>query len=285
MKRKIITIDPEVCNGCGQCLPNCPEGALQLIDGKARLISDLFCDGLGACIGTCPLGAIHVEEREAEPYDERRVMANIAGQGENVIRAHLAHLAAHKEQNYLEQAHQYLRENNIPLPQVKNAAAQEFHGCPGSQMYDRRNHEIKDTPHAHPSDAPAQESHLPSELRTWPLQLHLLNPQASFFDDADLLIAADCVPFAYASFHTNFIKGKIPIIFCPKLDRTMDQYLAKLTAIFQLHPIRSLHVVHMEVPCCSGTVALTRQALAASGKGIHFNEYTISLQGELLERK
>ena len=115
--------------------------------------------------------------------------------------------------------------------------------------------------------------------------MQLLNPQASFFDNADLLIVADCVPFAYAHFHSDFLKGKVPIIFCPKLDRTIDQYLAKLTAIFSLHAIRSLHVVHMEVPCCSGTVALTRQALAAAGKEIPFHEYTISLQGKLLEKK
>jgi ferredoxin len=289
MKRKIINIDHALCNGCGLCLPNCPEGALQLIDGKARLVSDLFCDGLGACIGTCPLGAIRVEEREAEPYDELKVMANIAPQGENVIQAHLDHLAAHNEQQYLEQAKRYLRENGIPLPEEsaapacsasRPAAATPYgHGCPGSQMHDRRG---LAEPESRPQTAAASQ---PSQLQTWPLQLSLLNPQASFFDSADLLIAADCVPFSYASFHGDFLKGKVPIIFCPKLDRTIDQYLAKLKAIFQSHDVRSLHVVHMEVPCCSGMTALTRQALAASGKNIPLYEYTISLQGKLLERK
>jgi hypothetical protein len=119
-------------------------------------------------------------------------------------------------------------------------------------------------------------------LRTWPVQLQLLNPQASFFDGADLLIAADCVPFAFASFHEEFIKGKIPVLFCPKLDSTIDQYLEKLTAILTLHPIRSLHVVHMEVPCCSGTTALVRQALARSGKNIPLHDYTVSIQGKLI---
>ena len=224
MKRKIIRIDPDVCNGCGQCLPNCPEGALQLIDGKARLVSDLFCDGLGACIGTCPLGAIHVEEREAEAYDERKIMANIVPQGANCVHAHL--------------------EQPRPTPGV---------------------------PHS-------------SELRTWPVQLQLLNPQASFLDNADLLVAADCVPFACASFHEDFLAGKVPIIFCPKLDPTTDQYLEKLTAILRLHPVRSLHVVHMEVPCCSGTTMLVRQALARAGKDIPLHDYTVSIQGELIAK-
>lgn len=289
MKRKIIQIDHDLCNGCGLCLPNCPEGALQLIDGKARLVSDLFCDGLGACIGTCPLGAIHVEEREAEPYDEQKVMANIAPQGENVIRAHLSHLAAHNEQQYLNEARRYLKDHDIALPKEfagsgccpskPGAAENEAPCCPGARTIDRREIEPQQQRQNQPSDEQ------PAELKTWPLQLQLINPQASFFDNADLLIVADCVPFAYTHFHSDFLKGKVPIIFCPKLDRTIDQYLVKLTAIFQLHPIRSLHVVHMEVPCCSGTVALTRQALAAAGNEIPFHEYTISLHGKLLERK
>ena len=289
MKRKIIQIDHDLCNGCGLCLPNCPEGALQLIDGKARLVSDLFCDGLGACIGTCPLGAIHVEEREAEAYDEQKVMANIVPQGENVIRAHLSHLAAHNEQQYLAEAQRYLKDHGVTLPAEPEPASccsgpvhgkgKEAHGCPGSMTIDRREQDQQAQSQGQPNGAQ------PTELQTWPLQLQLLNPQASFFDNADLLIVADCVPFAYAGFHGDFLKGKVPIIFCPKLDRTIDQYLAKLTAIFQMHAVRSLHIVHMEVPCCSGTVALTRQALAASGKDIPIYDYTISLQGKLLGKK
>jgi ferredoxin len=279
MKRKIIHIDHGLCNGCGLCLPNCPEGALQLIDGKARLVSDLFCDGLGACLGTCPLGAIEVEEREAEAYDERKVMANIVPQGVNVIRAHLDHLAAHNENAYLEQAQAYLRDHGVALPGQREMPGATPDGCPGSRQQDRRG----GAP-AHAASAPAGAA-LDSKLQTWPVQLQLLNPQASFFDNADLLIAADCVPFAYAGFHGDFLQGKVPVIFCPKLDHTIDQYLDKLTTIFRSHAIRSLHVVHMEVPCCSGTVALTRQALAASGKNIPVHEYTISLQGKLLGKK
>lgn len=281
MKRKIIRIDHDVCNGCGQCLPNCPEGALQLIDNKARLVSDLFCDGLGACIGTCPLGAIHVEEREAEPYDERRVMANIVPQGTNVIRAHLDHLAAHNEQGYLEQAREFLREQGISEPAIAAAANEGPRACPGLRELDRRG---PGEAGREASDIPDNDKPAPSQLRTWPLQLHLLNPQASFFDDAELLIAADCVPFAHASFHEDFIRGRIPIVFCPKLDHANEQYLAKLTAIFQLHDVRSLHIVHMEVPCCSGTAVLAREALARSGKSVPIHDYTISIQGKLLAK-
>ncbi len=277
MKRKIIRIDQDLCNGCGQCLPNCPEGALQLIDNKARLVSDLFCDGLGACIGTCPLGAIHVEEREAEPYDERRVMENIAAQGANVIRAHLDHLAAHDEQGYLEQARQYLREKGIPEPSAAPGAQAAPRSCPGLRELNRRGGKV-------PGAASEAGAETPSQLRTWPVQLHLLNPQSSMFDGAELLIAADCVPFAHASFHEDFVRGRIPIIFCPKLDHANEQYLAKLTAIFQLHDIRSLHIAHMEVPCCSGTTALVIQALARSGKDIPIHDYTISIQGRLLAK-
>ncbi len=284
MKRRIIRIDQDLCNGCGQCLPNCPEGALQLIDNKARLVSDLFCDGLGACIGNCPLGAIRVEEREAEPYDERRVMENIVTQGANVIRAHLEHLAAHDELGYLEEARRFLREKGLPLPAaepvIAAAAQEEPPTCPGSRLPDRRFPEP-----ASPPAAPSAPGAAPSQLRTWPVQLQLLNPQASFFDNADLLIAADCVPFAHAPFHEDFVKGKIPVIFCPKLDQANDQYLEKLTAILNLHSVRSLHVVHMEVPCCSGTTALVRQALARSGKTIPVHDYTISIQGQLLAVK
>jgi len=170
----------------------------------------------------------------------------------------------------------------MPLPESEKPSSPESHGCPGSQIHDRR---AKEVAHSGPAANAATGSASASELRTWPVQLQLLNPQASFFANADLLIAADCVPFAHAAFHEDFVKGKIPIIFCPKLDHVGEQYLAKLTAIFTLHPIRSLHVVHMEVPCCSGTTALVRQALAQSGKTIPVHDYTISIQGKLLAVK
>lgn len=278
MKRSIITIDEARCNGCGQCIPGCPEGALQIIDGKARLVSDLFCDGLGACIGTCPQGAIAIEEREAEPYDERRVMANVVTQGANTILAHLRHLHEHGETGYLQQALEYLGEHNLPIPDYKKPAAAHHGGCPGAQARELRRPAPASTTAVDATDAAEPVS----ELRAWPLQLQLVNPHAAVFDDADLLITADCVPFAYAGFHQRFLRGKTPIIFCPKLDPVIDQYIAKLAAIFTLHAVRSITIVHMEVPCCSGVTAVVHRALEAAGAAIPITEHVISLGGEVL---
>jgi len=272
MKRKIIHIDEEKCTGCGQCIPDCPEGALQLIEGKARLVSDLFCDGLGACIGTCPEGAITVIEREAGTYDEKAVMEKIAAQGEAVIRAHLEHLRSHGEKELHRQAIEYLNENGIPVPEHAAAAAPT--GCPGSAA--RR----IARPHA---GEPVPSARTESELRQWPVQLKLLNPAASYFENADILITADCVPFAYADYHRDFLQGRIVIIFCPKLDGDIERYIEKLADIFTLHSIRSITVLHMEVPCCSGVNYVLDSALERSGKKIPVQSYTILIQGGVVE--
>ncbi len=304
MKRKIISIDETKCTGCGQCIPDCPEGALQLIDGKARLVSDLFCDGLGACIGTCPEGAISVIEREAAPYDEKAVMATIVKQGQRVIRAHLEHLAGHGQVPLYDQAIEYLIENGIPIPDhtaparagrgkstaqgaikdpVLHAPAlgvcppgphepHPFAGCPGSAA--------RSIPR---SGGPRQQvgGTTDSELRQWPVQLSLLNPAAPYFENADLLIAADCVPFAYAGFHAEFLKGRIVIIFCPKLDPDIEGYIEKLSEIFRLHTIKSITVAHMEVPCCSGVRYVVDKALEKAEKKIPVTEKTITIEGSV----
>ncbi|RXE56349.1 4Fe-4S ferredoxin [Methanoculleus taiwanensis] len=270
MKRKIIEIDEERCTGCGVCIPDCPEGALQIIDGKARLVSDLFCDGLGACIGTCPEGAIAVVEREAVPYDEKAVMGRIVPQGEAVIRAHLEHLLGHGEEGLYRQALEYLHENNIPIPEHTAASAPA--ACPGSAARSIAGPRTGE-----------QVTRVASELRQWPIQLRLQNPAAAYFDDADLLISGDCVPFAYAEFHREFLRGKVAIIFCPKLDADIEEYIAKLAAILSQHTIRSVTVLHMEVPCCSGVRSILDQAMQRSGKEIPVREYTVTLQGEVVE--
>lgn len=280
MKRQIIRIDEDKCNGCGQCVPGCPEGALRIIDDKARLISDLFCDGLGACIGTCPQGAIIIEEREAEPYDERKVMANIIKQGPNTIRAHLLHLKEHNESTHLKTAVDLLKEQGIEVPDLNTGGAPHAgvpSGCPGAAMRDMRNK--KPQPGQQPG---AIGVSVESQLRQWPVQLQLINPQAPYLKDADLLVAADCVPFAYANFHQRFLKDKVMVIFCPKLDQTIDQYIEKLTAILLNNNIKSVSVVHMEVPCCSGTLYLVQKALEQAKKIIPIKDYTISIAGDII---
>jgi len=301
MKRKIITIDEKKCTGCGQCIPDCPEGALQLIDGKARLVSDLFCDGLGACIGTCPEGAISVIEREAVPYDEMAVMETIAKQGRPVIKAHLEHLAGHGQIAFYNEAIEYLIEKGIPIPdhvapdragrgkKTEPVSAGQsgsqapaagicphgphlFSGCPGSAA--------RCIPRAGGPRQPVGGT-TSSELRQWPIQLGLLNPAASYFDNADLLIAADCVPFAYAGFHAELLRGRIVIIFCPKLDPDIEGYIEKLSEIFRLHTIRSILVAHMEVPCCSGVRFVVDKALEKAGKKMPVEEKIITIEGRV----
>jgi ferredoxin len=282
MKRKIIHIDDTLCNGCGQCIPNCPEGALQMIDGKARLISDLFCDGLGACIGECPVGAITVEEREAEAYDERRVMENVVRQGEGVIRAHLEHLQEHGEQEYLAQALALLEERGIEVPApVPGAAAQSHHhpACPGSQVRDFS---------AHSSDRTAPDGHTaeaPSMLRQWPVQLHLIPPSAPYFRDAEVLLAADCTAYAFGDFHARFLNGKRLAIACPKLDSDQDVYLDKLKALIDFSGIRSLTVLTMEVPCCRGLLQLARRAAGEAERRIPIRWLEIGVQGDVLQEQ
>jgi ferredoxin len=312
MKREIITIDESKCTGCGLCIPNCPEGAIQVIDSKARLVSDLFCDGLGACVGHCPEDAITIEKREAEPYDEAKVMANIIKAGPNVIAAHLKHLADHGQDEYLEQARSFLKARGIAVPRNAGAAAggsaalteDSFPSCPGARMVDLREalapscpgaqmqdftgkqsatgKRVSGTPDAGKPGARTADSGKQSQLRQWPVQLQLLNARAPYFKDADLLIAADCVPFSYPDFHDRFLKGKILIIFCPKLDQVGDLYIEKLAEIFKNNDIKSITTLHMEVPCCFGTTSTVEEALKRSGKHIPVRDVTISIKGDVV---
>ena len=288
MKRKIIKIDEEKCNGCGKCIPNCPEGALQIIDGKARLVSDLFCDGLGACIGECPLGAISVEEREAEPYNEAKVMVNVVKGGKNVIKAHLKHLRDHNETEYFNQAIDYLKENGIDIPEIEEKTVP--FACPGMKTVDKRQpvpsaeRLVEKMSIANDKKCrlnPDAEMERESELRQWPTQLHLLNPRATYFQDADLLVAADCVPFTFNGFHEKFLRGRTLLHFCPKLDNSYDEYVEKLTQIFSLNNIKSITLVRMEVPCCGGTLATVKAALENAGKNIPINDIIITLDGQI----
>ncbi len=277
MKRKIIKIDEDKCTGCGLCIPNCPEGAIQMIDGKARLVSDLFCDGLGACIGECPEGAIAIEEREAGPYDEKQVMANIARQGANVIKAHLEHLAGHGQSEYLQQALSFLQENGIANPLVERGKTGEGFahehpaGCPGMRS---REFSRQPAPDSDSADSPSQLTH-------WPVQLHLASPLAPQYKGSDLLLAADCAAYALGNFHRDHLKGKALVIACPKLDSDQDVYLDKLHALIDDAKINTLTVMIMEVPCCGGLLALAQKALAGAKRKVPFKCIIISLDGKV----
>jgi ferredoxin len=255
--RTIIEIDEAKCNGCGLCIPNCPEGALQVIDGKARLISDLFCDGLGACVGYCPEGAITLTQREAEPYDERKVMVNIARQGANTIRAHLEHLDGHGEKDLLAQALAFLAETGTPVP------AGWEHGAPAPAA-------------AATHCAPALQAE--SALTNWPIQLHLTSPMAPQFKGKDVLLSADCVAYAAADFHA-LLKGKVLAIACPKLDEGKDIYREKITALIDHAQINTLTVLMMQVPCCRGLLAIAQQALEAAHRKVPLKAVIVGIDG------
>jgi ferredoxin len=267
-KRTIISIDHDRCNGCGLCIPNCPEGALQIIDGKARLVSDLFCDGLGACIGHCPEGAIATIEREAEPYDERAVMDGIVGQGENTIRAHLEHLRDHGEETLLAQAVACLSEKGLAMPTGFVDRAPQAH-CSVQRAAETR-----------PAVALAEVTAAP--LANWPIQLHLLSPMAPVLKGKDVYLAADCTAFAAPADFSACAKTCAVAIACPKLDDGKDVYREKLTALIDHAQIRSLTVTIMEVPCCRGLVALAQDALAHAHRQVPITARIVSIGGAVL---
>ncbi|MBN2406479.1 MAG: 4Fe-4S binding protein [Elusimicrobia bacterium] len=282
-RRKIIKIDEEKCTGCGNCIPDCPEGALRLIDGKARLVSDLFCDGLGACLGACPVAAISVEEREAEAYSEKQVMKNIVKAGRNTIEAHLMHLKEHGQKEYLHDAMKYLKENNADFPLeefVKRVhSSHAGGGCPGSLSMEWGEKKEKEAGKTR-EDMRVKSG---SELRNWPVQLMLINPGAPYLKGADLLITADCVPFTYASYHGDFVKYRVVIIGCPKLD-DIEFYIEKLTGLFETSNPKSVTVLYMEVPCCHGLVSGVRSAIRKSGKNIPFCAVKVGIKGEIVKQ-
>jgi len=291
MKRTVIKIDEALCNGCGLCVKGCHEGALQLINGKAVMVSELYCDGLGACIGDCPEGAIELEEREAEPYSEEAVMERISPKGETVILAHLKHLKEHGEKDLLMQGVDYLRRNNIKvdLSQIHGQphAGGTHSGCPGSMA-----RTLKPAGQVAANAGFAQGgasfsaqgfSATPqvSELRQWPVQLHLLNPQAGYFQGADVLLAADCTSFTAGNFHSRFLKGKILAIACPKLDSNTESYIEKLRVMIDDSKIDTLTVLIMEVPCCGGLLQMAKIARKKASRHIPIKNIVLSVQGEI----
>ena len=273
MRRNIITIDQEKCNGCGICADACPEGALQVIDGKARLVGDLLCDGLGACLSSCPEDAITVEEREAEPYNELEVMKNIVPQGSNVIQAHLQHLKSHFQTAFLAQAISYLREHRIPvdLPHESVGEQSSAHQCPGSKALSFQ-----------AAGQAFEDFSIPSQLTHWPIQLHLISPLAPHYRNSDLLVVADCVAYALAGFHKDYLKEKTLAIACPKLDVRQESYAEKLTALIDEAEVKSIRVMIMQVPCCNGLLRHVVEAAGRARRKVPVSCVVVGIRGEIL---
>lgn len=245
--RDIVSIDEDLCDGCGDCISACAEGAIALVDGKAKLVSDVYCDGLGACLGHCPQGAITVTRREAEPFDEAAV-----------------------EQRLAEQKRAQSTVPVMPFPTAAPAPG----GCPGSRQQS----------FGPPASQAVQQTaaSTPSALRQWPVQLHLLSPSAPFLAGSDLLLAADCTAFAVGGFHHDCLQGRSLAIACPKLDSQQESYLDKLVAMIDHARIASLTVLVMEVPCCGGLVRLAERALAAAHRDVPLHVEVVSVRGEVV---
>lgn len=243
--RNIIKIDENKCNGCGQCVTACAEGAIQLVNGKAKLVSETYCDGLGACLGHCPQDAITIEQRDAAEFDEA---------------------ATHE---YLKKLEAQKKSSAPAVPAPKKEAS---FVCPGmrAMQFDK------------PAAKAPTSADRPSQLAQWPVQLHLVSPMAPYFAGAELVLTADCVPFAMADFHEKLLCGRAIAIACPKLDDT-SPYVEKLTQLIRHNHLKKITVVHMEVPCCTGLVRIAKQAIAAAGVDVPFEDVTISLQGQTLQ--
>jgi len=279
--RGVIEIDEELCDGCGLCAAGCHEGALRIIDGKARLVGESLCDGLGACIGECPRGALRTVEREVEEYDERRVIENILPKGMNTVAAHLDHLRKHGQDTWLDQARAVLAEKGLSTPDPEPAPC----GCPGSAA--------RAFPAAvgAPASAPARpkpaggpsrtgvSGGLASRLEQWPVQLHLINPRAPYFRGADLLIAADCTAFACGAFHQALLAGRRLVIACPKLDHGREVYLDKIRALIDESEVASVTVAIMEVPCCGGLSRMVQEAAASASREVPISTVVVGIEG------
>ncbi|MBU2499815.1 4Fe-4S ferredoxin [bacterium] len=269
--RKIVNIDEDLCDGCGDCVPSCAEGAIRIIDGKARLVGDMLCDGLGACLGDCPRGAITIVERDAAAFDEDAVEKHLAGLGRSHDPAHGG--PAPDFQPAPAPLSVLPGSTRAPSPQQAGG------GCPGSRPLQ----------FGDPAPAAAGSPGAPisghSQLRQWPVQLHLISPKAPYYQEADVLLAADCCAFAVGDFHDRFLKGKALAVACPKLDSDLDVYVAKLAAMIDLSRINTLTVLMMQVPCCSGLLRLAREAVMDAERKVPVKQIIVGVQGEVLKEE
>ncbi len=288
MKRQIIKIDEDLCNGCGECVPNCHEGALQIIDGKVRLVSELMCDGLGACIGHCPVGAIEIEEREAEPYDEKLVMSEMVTKGINTVVAHLQHLKEHGETGFLNEGIDYLNEHKNELNfnsmdvlnkiQHENKPQASACGCPGSK-------EMSFGPTVKSASIGIPPVETASSLRQWPVQLHLVNSMAQYFQGADVLLAADCVAYALGNFHQKYLNGKSLAIACPKLDSDQEMYIEKIRKLIDEAQVNTITVMIMEVPCCGGLLQIAKKGLEQAKRKVPVKLLVVGIKGDIVHEE
>ncbi len=254
MKRKIIKIDEEKCTGCGLCVPGCAEEAIKIVDGKAKLVGDVFCDGLGACLGECPEGALSIEERDADPFDEKVVQEAMARRKQDQVTAKTARPG--------------LQTLNT-VPPVAGG------GCPGSAhaVFERK---------GQPAEGSATAVAQTSELTHWPIQLHLINSTAEFYRGKDVVLAADCVAFSLGDFHNRFLKGKSLAIACPKLDSGLDEYVEKIRSMADDAKINTLTVVIMQVPCCRGLVQVAQAGLQKATRKVPLKVVIIGIKGDVL---
>lgn len=257
--RKIIEIDEALCNGCGDCVPSCHEGAIQIVDGKARLVADRYCDGLGACLGECPTGALKIVEREAEVFDEKAVLE------------HLKAMSSAQAAPAAPQAHQ------CPGAQVKQLRPQPAPQCPSARI-------MQFARSAPPAAAPPDTAPAPSALSTWPIQIRLVPPTAPFLENAHVLVAADCVPAAAPNFHRDFLQGRVLMMGCPKFDNP-EAYVQKFAQIFASASVQRVTVAVMQVPCCQGLPAIVRKGMEMAAKVVPGETVVLSLQGEVLDRR
>jgi Pyruvate/2-oxoacid:ferredoxin oxidoreductase delta subunit len=244
--RKIIQIEEDKCDGCGQCVPSCAEGAIQIVDGKARLAAEKYCDGLGACLGECPNDALHVIEREADDFDEKAVEEHL---------------------------------QKSPPPQPIGAPTMAC-GCPSSQIQDFK----RPFKSCEEANRPVSQASAASELSHWPVQIKLVPANAPFLKGADLLVAADCTAFAYPNFHRDFLQGKVLLVGCPKFDDA-DSYVQKFTDVFKMSGVKSVTVLTMEVPCCQGLPVIVKRGMAAANANIPMSHVVVSLRGEVVRRE
>ncbi len=293
--RKIILIDEDLCNGCGDCVVGCAEGALQIVDGKAKLVREDFCDGFGDCVGACPTGALVIEERECDGYDHEAVRAHVAatrgeaGLSEFESAASRHGFAPKNGQKLVEPATAPGVSSRSPERLSPQSSPSRGGGCPGSQMRVLpRTGDGFLPPIPHPSAGTGEDPTPPvlrPELTQWPIQLHLINPAAPFLKDRELAVIATCAPVAMPDSNWRYVRGRAIALACPKLDRT-DPYVDKLTAILREPSIPRVVVVRMEVPCCSGLTTMVVEAVARTGRDdLGVVEETVGLQGELKKRQ